>query len=38
MHACNRPLHAWFHIEERKYDRDILDQMHGEEGVLFNYF
>lgn len=44
MTACNRPLHAWFHIEERKYDRDLLDTLHADEGgepfciFLVDYF
>lgn len=32
MHACNRPLHAWFHIEERKYDEHTLPQFGEDDG------
>lgn len=33
MHACNRPLHAWFHIEEREaLDDDLTNSLFDYDG------
>lgn len=37
MHACNRPLHAWFHIEERPPEDDFTNSLFdfdGDDGMF----